>query len=175
MQRRLLVVIAALLPLIGACKSAPLDKPLAMGPVDTGPGTITQARQYLQGRWVLVSMDLYPPDRPAIHAAATGTLTYDGFGNMDVEMHLSPETTELAGEIGIRAPGGVLSTKGRTVIDVGNHAISYVLEGQAPLRQAMSPLDLNRPRYWETAGNVLTLRTKDDNGTVLSVSVWRKQ
>jgi hypothetical protein len=65
-------------------------------------------------------------------------------------------------------------TTGRTVIDISNHAISYVFEGQDAVRQPTHPLDTNRPRYWEVNGNMLTLRTKDDNGTVLMVSVWRK-
>jgi hypothetical protein len=133
-----------------------------------------QARKYLQGHWVLVSMEFSPPSQPPIHDAATGSMTYDDFGNMDVELRLSPATAKLAAGIGMDAPNGVVSTKGRTVIDINNHSISYVLEGQPAVRPAMSPLDTNRPRYWEVNGNQLTLRTKDENGTVLSTTVWRK-
>lgn len=157
-----------------ACHGGSLQKPVLLGPVDTGPGTLEQARRFLQGSWVLVSMDLFPPNQQPIHAAATGSMVYDDFGNMEVEMRLNPATATLAEGIGIHAPNGVVSTTGRTVIDINNHSISYVLEGQAAVRPAMSPLDTNRPRFWEVAGTTLTLRTKDENGTVLSVSVWRK-
>jgi len=158
-----------------ACHGGSLQKPVLLGPVDTGPGTLEQARRYLQGRWVLVSMDLFPPNQPPIHAAAEGSMQYDDFGNMDVELRLNPATANLAESIGIHSANGIVSTTGRTVIDINNHSISYVLEGQAAVRPALSPLDTNRPRFWEVAGPTLTLRTKDENGTVLSVSVWRKQ
>jgi hypothetical protein len=159
---------------VSACPSAPLDKPIKLGKVEKGPGTLTEARQYLQGHWSLVSMDLFPPNEAAIHAAATGTMVYDEYANMRVDLQLKPQTARLAEQIGIPAPDGVVSTNGRTVIDIGNHSISYVLEGQDALRPPKHPLDINRPRYWEVSGNTLTLRTKDDNGAILSVSVWRK-
>ncbi len=170
----IVVAVATLAAGSAACHGGSLQKPLLLGPVDTGPGTMEQARRYLQGHWTLMSMDIFPPGQAPIHAAATGSMTYDDFGNMDVELRLNPATTKLAEGIGIQAPKGVVSTTGSTVIDINNHSISYVLQGQAAVRPAMSPLDTNRPRYWEVTGNQLTLRTKDENGTVLSVTVWRK-
>jgi hypothetical protein len=157
-----------------ACKGGSLQKPVLLGPVDTGPGTLEQARRYLQGHWTLISFDIFPPDEPPIHAAAAGSMTYDDFANMNVDMTLKPETATLAERIGISSTNGVVRTSGRTVIDMNNHSISYVLAGQPAVRPSLSPLDLNRPRYWEVSGNTLTLRTKDENGKVLSVSVWRK-
>ena len=158
-----------------ACSSAPIDKPLKLDKVDKGPGTLSEARQYLEGRWTLVSMDLFPPDFPAVHNAATGSMTYDNFSNMKVEMQLNPEATQLADRIGIPNQTGQVLTTGRTVIDIGNHAISYVLEGQPGTRPPTHPLDTNLPRYWEVSGDTLTLRTKDEAGKILSVSVWRKE
>jgi hypothetical protein len=34
---------------------------------------------------------------------------------------------------------------------------------------------VNRPRYWEVNGDLLTLTTKDDNGTPLSVAKWQRE
>jgi hypothetical protein len=161
--------------MIPACSAAPIDKPLPMGPIETGPGTLEEARNYLHGEWALLSMEIFPPDQPSIRAAATGTMVYDDYSNMKVDVQLSPETAKLAEQNGIPAPDGVVKTDGRTVIDINSKSISYVLDGQESFRPPQGPLDLNRPRYWDVKGNMLTLRTKDATGRVLSVSVWQKK
>jgi hypothetical protein len=168
------IAVAVLVATAIACAPKPSQKVFTKSPVSAGPGTITQARQYLEGRWTLVSMDLFPPNQAPIHVVGSGTLVYDDFANMTVDLTLDPATAALFERIGISAPGGVISTTGRTVIDMQSRALSYVLEGQAAVRPPTHPLDTNRPRYWEVEGNTLTLRTKDADGTVLSVAVWRK-
>jgi hypothetical protein len=155
-----------------ACKSTPVAA--RTSPVPTGPGTLAEARRFLTGKWTLVTMDIFPPGEAAIHDAMTGTLVYDEFANMTVDLHLKPDTAELASRIGIPVSDGAVVTTGRTVIDMNNHSLSYVLQGQPPVRPSTHPLDINRPRYWEVTGETLTLRTKDTDGKVLSVSVWKK-
>jgi hypothetical protein len=172
--RRWLIALALTAGITG-CASAPLDKPIKLDKVDKGPGTLTEARQYLQGRWTLMSMDVFPPNQAPLHGVASGNMVYDDYANMTVYMQFTEEAAKLAQQIGIPLQNGVLSTTGKTVIDINSHAISYVLEGQDALRPPTNPLDTNRPRYWEANGNTLTLRTKDDAGSVLSVSVWRKE
>jgi hypothetical protein len=169
-----LVLLGALVAGSAACASEPSQRNIKLGPVDTGPGTLTEARQYLQGQWTLVSFDIYPPNRPAIRDAASGTMVFDEFSNMKVDLRLKPESTQIAQDIGIPVSDGVVSMNGRTVVDINSRSISYVFDGQSSFRQPNHPLDMNLPRYWEVQGNTLTLRTKDDTGTVLSVSVWRK-
>jgi hypothetical protein len=158
-----------------SCASAPRQRPLPVGKADTGPGTTSSARQFLQGRWSLLSMDLFPPNEPVIHVIGSGVLTYDNFANMTVDLRLDPATASLFERIGIPAPNGVVSTTGRTLVDMTTQTLSYTLEGQQAVRPATHPLDTNRPRYWEVLGNTLTLRTKDGTGAVLSVAVWQKQ
>jgi hypothetical protein len=160
--------------LLAACKSAPIDRPLKTSPIETGPGTMTEARRFLEGSWLLVSMDIFPPGGSPIHAAATGMMVYDEFANMRVELRFAPESALLAQAIGIPLVDGVLTTTGRTMIDPQHRAVSYVLEGQPELRASTHPLDTNRPRYWEVRGDELTLRTRDQDGTPLSVTVWRR-
>jgi hypothetical protein len=165
----------AVLSAAGAgCAPGPIDKPIKLDPVAKGPGTLTEARQYLQGQWTLVSMDLFPPEKPAIRGAATGTMVYDDFSNMKVDLQFTPAAAQLAESIGIPLKDGILSTDGRTVIDIENKAISYVFEGQSGVRAPTSPLDTNLPRYWEVSGNTLTLRTRDTAGKMLSITVWKK-
>src|SRR6185295_19827243 len=112
-----LVAAGLVVALAAGCSAAPIDKPLPMGPVDTGPGTLEEARNYLHGAWTLVSMEIFPPNQPSIRAAATGTMVYDDYSNMTVDVQLSPETTKLAEQNGIPAPDGLIHTTGRTVID----------------------------------------------------------
>jgi hypothetical protein len=69
----------------------------------------------------------------------------------------------------------VVSTSGRTVVDLQNKTLTYVLEGQAaPMTRSGGPLALNRPRHWEVEADVLTVTTKDDRGNPLSVGRWRR-
>ena len=158
-----------------SCAGAPRQRPLPIGATNKGPGTVTQAREYLQGRWSLVSMELFPPNEPAIHVVGSGQLVYDDFANMTVDLRVDEATARLFERIGIAAPNGVISTTGRTLVDMTSRTLSYALEGQQAVRPATHPLDTNRPRYWEVDGKTLTLRTKDDSGKVISVAVWRKE
>ena len=57
---------AALAAGIGACAAKPLDRPLPLGPAKSGPGTIAEARKYLQGKWTFVSMEIFPAGQPPI-------------------------------------------------------------------------------------------------------------
>ena len=161
--------------LAASCTAAPRQRPLPIGAVNKGPGTVTQAREYLQGRWSLVSMELFPPNEPAIHVVGSGQLVYDDFANMTVNLRVDEATARLFERIGIAAPNGVIATTGRTLVDMTSRTLSYTLEGQQAVRPATHPLDTNRPRYWEVDGKTLTLRTKDDSGKVISVAVWRKE
>jgi hypothetical protein len=172
---RIVVMMVALAAGIGACAAKPLDRPLPLGPPKTGPGTIAEARKYLQGRWTFVSMEIFPAGQPPIKVKGTGTLVYDEFANMDVEIHVDPETVKQVEKIGIPVPNGVIQTKGQTLIDMSGHTLRYVREGEDVIRPLTHALDIGRPRYWEAEANQLTLRTKDDKGAVLSVSVWRKE
>jgi hypothetical protein len=169
------IVLVGAVMLGASCTAAPRQRPLPIGAVNKGPGTVTQAREYLQGRWSLVSMELFPPNEAAIHVVGSGQLVYDDFANLTVDLRVDEATARLFERIGISAPNGVISTSGRTLVDMTSRTLSYTLEGQQAVRPATHPLDTNRPRYWEVDGNTLTLRTKDDTGKVISVAVWRKE
>ena len=158
-----------------ACaSSSPVNRPLAVGDVPTGAGSTAAARRFLEGTWNLVSLDVYPPNQPPIHAGATGTLTYDDFANMNVDLRLDANTARLFQQIGIPVSNGAVQTTGRTLVDMTSRTLAYTLEGQQAVRPPTHPLDTNRPRYWEVEGNRLTLTTKDQAGMPLSVAVWQK-
>jgi len=145
-----------------------------LGEPDTGAGTSTAARKYLEGRWGLVSFDVFPPGKAPIKLGGQGSLTYDGFGNMQFEVRIPPDAVEPLRLAGIPSNNGVLSLSGRTVIDMQAHTLTYVVQGQPAAGAPSGPLALNRKRHWVVEGNVLTLTTKADDGKELSVAKWQK-
>jgi len=161
------VAVALLVP-AGSVSAQKRSKP------DAGAGTTTSARKYLEGRWGLVSFDVYPPGKAPIALGGQGSLTYDGFGNMQFEVRIPPDAVEPLRLAGIPSNNGVVSLGGRTVIDMQAHTLSYVVQGQPPAGAPSGPLALNRKRYWVVEGNVLTLTTKADDGKALSVAKWQK-
>jgi len=175
MVRRIgyLVSVTIAVGLIAAATDARAQKS-KLGKPETGVGTTTAARKYLEGRWGLVSFDVMPPGKPVVHLGGQGSLTYDGFGNMKWEVRIPPDAVEPLRLAGIPSNNGVVSMSGRTAIDMQAHTLSYTVQGQPPLGAPSGPLALNRKRHWEVDGNLLTLTTKADDGTPLSVAKWRK-
>jgi hypothetical protein len=174
MSKACLCRIAMIVALAFATSAEPLAQRARGGPVEAGPGSLAVARKYLEGRWSLLSFDVLPRGEPPLHVKGAGTLTYDGFGNLDVELRVDQATARLLEMAGIPHTKGVVSMKGRTVVDMQSRTLTYVLEGQPPLGAPSSPLALNRQRHWEVEGDVLTLTTKGDDGAPLSIGRWQK-
>jgi len=144
------------------------------GKPDTGPGTTTAARKYLEGRWGLLSFDVMPPGKPVVHVGAQGSLVYDAFGNVKWEVRVPPDVVDPLRLAGVPSDNGVISMDGRAVVDMQARTLTYFVEGQPRLGAPSGPLALNRKRYWVVEGNVLTLTTKSDDGKAVSVAKWRK-
>jgi hypothetical protein len=167
------VLIAAGMVVTAACSAAPRQRPVEGGPVDTGAGTLTSARKFLEGRWTLESFEVRPPGKAPIMLKGQGTLSYDASGNLTMNIRTTDEkTSDLLRAAGIDIREGVISTEGRTAIDLQNHTLTYFLQGQKPLIKG--PLGMERPRHWVVEGDMLTLTTKDDAGQPLSIGRWRK-
>lgn len=174
MSKACLCRLAMIVALAFTTSAEPLAQRPKAGPAETGAGSLAAARKFLEGRWGLLSFEILPPGEPPIHVKGAGSLTYDGFGNLDVELRVDQATARLLEMAGIPHTKGVVSMKGRTVVDMQRRILTYVLEGQPPLGAPSSPLALNRQRHWEVEGDVLTLTTKADDGTPLSIGRWRK-
>jgi hypothetical protein len=171
-----IVLLAAGVGLSPACAAKPVQKPLEGGAVDTGPGTLAAARRYLEGTWALESFEIYPVGAPPIVLKGTGRLTYDGYGNMRVEVQTDPGTGGLLRKAGVENVDGRISSDGRTVVDMQARTLAYVVEGQPTGKtEVLGPLALRKLRHWEVDGSLLTLTTKDDAGKPVSISKWRKQ
>jgi hypothetical protein len=147
-------------------------------PVQTGQGSVESGRRFLEGRWGLLSFEVFPPGRPSIAiAGGQGSLNYDAFGNLDIEIRVEDENVarELA-FAGIPLTNGRISTTGRAAVDMQARTLTYILQGQPALVSSApaGPLALTRARHWVVDGNVLTLTTRDDNGQPASVGRWQK-
>lgn len=166
------VLVGAVMAVMTGCAAAPRTKPMEGGPVTTGRGSLTEARKYLEGRWTLESFEVHPPGKPVVTLKGQGVLTYDDFGNLAMEIRTDQATSDLLRAAGIEIHDGVISSSGRTAVDLQNRTLTYVVQGQ-PVA-GTGPLAPSRPRYWQVDGGVLTLTTKDDAGNPASVGRWKK-
>lgn len=163
---------ALLVAALTGCAAAPRVRPVKAGPVDTGAQTLASARQYLQGRWVLEAFEVRPPGKAPVALSGTGLLEYDDYGNLRMEIRADEAAAEALRAAGIEIRDGVISTEGRAAIDLQARTLTYFLEGQTAA--GGGPLAMSRPRHWEVTADVLTLTTRDDGGTPLSVSRWKR-
>jgi hypothetical protein len=169
------VLLAATTAAAAAAAAAPRQAQLPTGRTGSGTPTLAEARKFLQGRWALESFEVRPPGKAPIFPKGSGVLNYDDFGNMRMEIRADEAASDLLRAAGINIRDGIISSDGRTVIDVPNKTLTYFVEGQrSSLQTGGGPLALNRPRHWEVTGDVLTLTTKDEAGTPLSISRWKK-
>jgi hypothetical protein len=167
--------IAALLAAATACAGAPRHNALPIGQVKSGAATLSEARKFLEGRWALESFEVRPPGKAPIFLKGSGVLTYDDFGNMRMEIRADEASSDLLRAAGIEIRDGVISSDGRTVIDLQNRTLTYFVEGQrSSFATGGGPLALNRPRHWEVTADTLTLTTRDDSGSPLSIGRWKK-
>jgi hypothetical protein len=94
---------------------------------------------------------------------------------MRVEIRADEASSDLLRAAGINIRDGIISSNGRTVIDLQNKTLTYFVEGQrSSLQTGGGPLAFNRPRHWEVTGDVLTLTTKDESGAPMSITRWKK-
>lgn len=168
------LTIVAVLACAAACGTAPVERPMTMGPVDSGAGSVEAARKYLQGRWSLESFEVFPPGHPPVVLNGQGSLNYDEFGNLEIEIRTDEKSADLLRAAGVDVRDNVISSSGRTAIDVQNRTLSYMLGGQTLVPSNAGPLAPARPRHWEVEADRLTLTTRDANGKPLSIGRWRR-
>ena len=113
-MNRSLLLAAAVLALAGslACKAESLERPLDVGPVASGPGSIEAERRRLQGSWRLDRFEVIDSAGAARVVRAEAILTYDEYGNLTVRGKL---LEPIPGEKTIEHP--LLQYAGPIVID----------------------------------------------------------
>ena len=126
-------------------------------------------RRQLEGTWELVALESVPPGGGTrVPLTATGTLTYDGFGNLTIDAH----TTDPAAPVAARE-ANMLSFKGRAVIDAVNSELKLMdLTGNVDPNEVLAPE--RRRRYAFEADN-LRLSSFDERGEITAVSTWHRR
>ena len=169
-----LSVLVVLIGSAAGCMGAPRQRPVKGGPVDEGPESITAARKFLEGRWALEEFQVFPPGKPAITLTGSGSLNYDQFGNLRIEIRADEKSADLLRAEGVEMKDGVISTDGRAVVDMQNRTLTYILPGEPVGAKAAGPLAPSRPRHWEVKGDLLFLSTRDEAGKPLSTGRWKR-
>ena len=170
--------VAALVMVAAAgCAAAPRVRNVEGGDVNEGAGTVAAARKFLQGRWALESFEVFPPGKPPIVLKGEGSLNYDEFANLRIDIRTDQKTSDLLRSAGIDTNDGILSSDGRAAVDMQNKTLTYILAGQSTgtiAKTVPGPLAPSRPRHWEVKGDLLFLSTRDEAGKDLSTSRWKK-
>ena len=149
---------------LAACHPAPRHAPVKAGPVDTGPGTLEFVRRQLQGTWDLVKFETVSPQGQATEVKASGMLTYDEFGNLNMYGKAEGPTGPLA-----------LDMTGRAVIDVTKKQLKILNATGNTQVSDIQEVSLDRVRAYSFDGPLLRLSTMDAAGKVSATSVWKKR
>jgi hypothetical protein len=182
-HRALLIGACAGLLLAGSAKAYG-QRPIKTEPIASGAGTVEGERKRLEGRWTLVSLKVTPENGAAAAVDATGVMTFDDFGNLQIEYRMSDAGRRTLEGLGIRVPGPVLSTSGSVAIDPVTKQITYV--GSENQKRALgfdpdlaarraNPFTLERVRHYEfEPGGDLTLATRHEGGSAAAEARWRR-
>jgi hypothetical protein len=185
MKRRYEVIVMVLaLAAMSACASAPRERPLPTERIEGGPNSTTAVRKQFEGQWSLVSFKVNAEDGRQADIEATGQLTFDAFGVLDVRYKMSEAGLKRLANLGVTSPNPTISTTGRVVIDTQQHRITYLGDdfeeralGFDPKLAAAraNPFALERIRYYDLRPDgTLTLSTRYESGKDAAVSNWKK-
>ena len=107
--------VAALLIASAGCAASSRQRPVDVGDVSTGEGSLAATRKQFEGNWKLVSLQINAEDGKKSDLDATGNLTSDAFGVLAIEYRLSEQGLKSMAAMGIKSPNPVISTTGRAV------------------------------------------------------------
>lgn len=162
----LTAVLVALVPLAN-CKKAPRQKPMLVGDVNTGAGSLEATRKALEGTWTLVSLSVVDAGGAQKPVSAKGQLTYDAYGNMTIKGAVDddPSKTPL-----------LLEYTGRIVVDT-QRKLFYPAElvGNQPIdQQRLGAVSPDKARKYEITADTLTITYMDKAGKPTAISSWKK-
>lgn len=154
-------------PLTRPTVAAPMNQPVALGSTPT-EGELASARQQLEGTWELMALQIRPDSGPLVPIRATGTLTYDAFGNLTIEAR----TTDPAAPVAAREVNRV-AFKGRAVLDLTRGELKLMdFTGNADPSEVLA---IERRRRFKIDGETLTLETLDEQNQVAAVATWQRR
>ena len=159
--------VAALVLVCWSCKAAPLEKPFGLGPVNDGPGSMEATRRGLEGTWTLASFETVDASGTHRPVKATGQLTYDAFGNMNIK-----------GVIQDAVPTNsiTLNYEGKIIIDnVRKQFYPADLESAQPVDPAkIAAIAPDKVRRYELTMDTFVVTYLDAAGKPTAVARWRR-
>lgn len=176
MKYRLAFVAAALVA-AAACTPGPLSSPKVAAPgggggggalnPDAPSGNVEATRRLLSGTWALTSLQYSPTGGKLANVKATGTLTYDEFGNLTIDARTKdPNAPVAAREV------NMMSFKGRAVIDPVKSELKMMsVTGNVNPDEVLSP---EWRRRYEVTPSTLKLTSFNEKGDVTAVSTWHR-
>jgi hypothetical protein len=161
-------VTAVALSVLPGCAKTARERPVKMGDVNTGAGSLEAVRRQLQGTWDLVSLAVVPQGGgEPVPLQARGTLTYDEFGNLTVDAHTDDPNAPQAART-----GNLLTFKGRAVIDAAKSELKLMdVTGNVDPNTVIST---ERRRRYAFEGDLLKLSSLEPNGQIAATATWRR-
>ena len=169
-RHRLVVLGIGCAVALAGCAAAPRVRPVKMGPVDTGSGSVEAARRQLQGVWDLVSLDTFPtPGGAAVPVKAQAVLSYDEYGNLQMKGRLLEQTGND------RVSAAFLHYSGRAVVDVTKQQLQLMsVSGPATEGGLPDEVAFDQVRKYSIDGEMLKVSTIDANGGITATAVWKR-
>ena len=165
-RARLALVVALTM---AACTASPRQRPLDLGDVETGPGSLEAIRRQLRGTWDLVALESSPePGVPRVPIKATGVLVYDEYANLTIDAHTDdPAAPPAARE------SRLLRFTGRATIDPVRHELQLMdMKGNVNPAEVLAP---ERRRRFEVDVDTLRLSSFEEDGQVTAISTWQRR
>jgi hypothetical protein len=167
-QGTVVLALAIGLAALPACSAAPRQRPVKMGDVETGTGSLESTRRQFEGTWDLVSFETYPESGKKVTQQATAVLTYDAYGNMEINGRLTQP-----GQTAAQA-ASLLTYKGKVVIDVEKRQLR-VVNPQGDQKQLPAEASTALARQYSFANDMLTLSMVDTAGRPTASATWKKR
>jgi hypothetical protein len=158
---------------IAACASSSRQRPVGMGDVNTGPGSLEFTRRQLEGTWSLTRFEVLNAAGQLTPVRAKAQLTYDAYANLSIKGVLEEP---MPGQTSVTdAPA--LAYTGKAVIDTAKQEM--VLTGATstvqPDPSIVAKIGIESRRKYALADGSLTISVMDSAGRITSKSTFSKQ
>jgi hypothetical protein len=155
-----------------ACAGAPRERPIELGPVDTGLGSVEHARRTLEGTWALQRFEMRNPSGQWVAVEAQAVLVYDAYGNINVKGKL---LQSMPGASPFQ-PRALLDYSGRIVIDPDKSEFRLLEpQGDAPVNPDLSEtIGQQRVRRYEILGDQLKISYLNSDGGIVATTTFKR-
>jgi hypothetical protein len=158
--------VAGLIALAG-CAPAPRQKPMLMGDVNAGAGSLEATRKALEGSWTLVSLATVDAAGKQTPVKAKAQLTYDAYGAMTIKgaVEDDPSKTPV-----------LLEYSGRIVIDTQKKLFypADLVEGREVDEKRLAAVSPDKARKYDISADTLTITYMDAAGKPTAISSWKR-